>query len=84
MSKCASCNKSVYPNDPKINLDSVVFHKECAKCKASVRISDFCCRYFGPMILGTRGAVYPSHRLGRGNVYPSYLLPLSLANPLIG
>jgi hypothetical protein len=31
--KCPKCGKSVYPNDPKINLDGSIYHKECAKCE---------------------------------------------------
>ena len=29
---CPVCNKTVYPNDPKIVLDGCKYHKSCAKC----------------------------------------------------
>jgi hypothetical protein len=31
--KCKICTKSVYANDPQINLDGSLFHKPCAKCE---------------------------------------------------
>lgn len=30
--KCVKCTKSVYKNDPQVNIDGKVFHKFCAKC----------------------------------------------------
>jgi len=41
---CAQCNKAVYPNDPQITLDGVVYHKQCAKCiecKCQITIQNF-------------------------------------------
>lgn len=32
MSKCAVCNKGIYPMDPKISLDGSIYHATCAKC----------------------------------------------------
>jgi hypothetical protein len=43
--KCASCTRTVYPNDPQITLDGVAYHKECAKCvdcKCQITLSNFC------------------------------------------
>jgi hypothetical protein len=30
--KCPVCTKSVYPNDPKLTVDGLVWHKGCFKC----------------------------------------------------
>jgi hypothetical protein len=43
-SKCRVCVKFVYPMDPQINLDGVIFHKPCAKCQdcnCQITISNF-------------------------------------------
>lgn len=43
--KCATCQRSVYPNDPQIALDGVVYHKECAKCtdcNCQITLANFC------------------------------------------
>lgn len=43
--KCAVCDRSVYPNDPQITLDGLSYHKECAKCsdcKCQISLSNFC------------------------------------------
>jgi hypothetical protein len=42
--KCKVCSKSIYPNDPQINLDGTKFHKPCAKCGdcgCQITISNF-------------------------------------------
>ena len=31
--KCGTCERTVYPHEPNLNLDGRVFHKKCAKCK---------------------------------------------------
>jgi hypothetical protein len=43
--KCRVCNKSVYPNDPQINLDGTILHKPCAKCEdcqCQITLANFC------------------------------------------
>lgn len=43
--KCATCQRSVYPNDPQITLDGVAYHKECAKCvdcNCQITLANFC------------------------------------------
>lgn len=43
--KCRVCNKSVYPNDPQINLDGTILHKQCAKCEdcqCQITLANFC------------------------------------------
>jgi hypothetical protein len=31
--KCPKCNKNVYPADPQLNLDGLIFHMACARCE---------------------------------------------------
>eukprot|EP00604_Paraphysomonas_vestita_P002526 CAMPEP_0174818626 /NCGR_PEP_ID=MMETSP1107-20130205/1418_1 /TAXON_ID=36770 /ORGANISM="Paraphysomonas vestita, Strain GFlagA" /LENGTH=202 /DNA_ID=CAMNT_0016030767 /DNA_START=445 /DNA_END=1053 /DNA_ORIENTATION=- len=43
--KCATCQRTVYPNDPQITLDGVAYHKECAKCidcNCQITLANFC------------------------------------------
>lgn len=43
--KCKVCVKSVYPNDPQINLDGCLVHTPCAKCedcRCQITLSNFC------------------------------------------
>lgn len=43
--KCATCSRSVYSNDPQISLDGVAYHKECAKCtdcNCQITLANFC------------------------------------------
>ena len=43
--KCKACDKAVYPQDPQVNLDGTLLHKECAKCgdcKCQITIVNFC------------------------------------------
>jgi hypothetical protein len=42
--KCATCDRSVYANDPQIVLDGLSYHRACAKCtecKCQITIENF-------------------------------------------
>lgn len=41
---CKICAKSLYPNDPQLNVDGTLFHKTCAKCQdcdCQITLSNF-------------------------------------------
>ena len=31
--KCGACEKTIYPNDPKLSMGDHTYHKSCSKCE---------------------------------------------------